>query len=203
MGYHTESHIRVGWFNDCPVDRRFMWGALYSWRNFAWEVIYGQGCACWIWNWTEGSGWHSERSSSGCRHLMSHLLIKVLSSGAHTTVPESCVLHFLLTHLVDLLLLLSSQRGAFFVCRVMLSSWLYPSFCLVHSVLVSSPALLSQSFTQLNLCVHSLSPASFPPPQSQWNKSTCSLSSITLWEDDCFCSAFEMTVVIYANGVFS
>ena len=34
MAYHVESHIRLGWFNDCPVDRTFMWGALYSSRKF-------------------------------------------------------------------------------------------------------------------------------------------------------------------------
>ena len=24
MAYHAESHIRLGWFSDCPVDRTFM-----------------------------------------------------------------------------------------------------------------------------------------------------------------------------------
>lgn len=33
MAYYTESHIRMGQFNDCPVDRMFMRGALYSQRK--------------------------------------------------------------------------------------------------------------------------------------------------------------------------
>lgn len=79
MAYYTESHIRMGQFNDCPVDRMFMRGALYSQRKVSLKRNLWSGM-CLVDMELE------QRDLGGFRHLMSHLFIKVLLPTVHTAL---------------------------------------------------------------------------------------------------------------------
>lgn len=170
--------------------------------NFAWELIYSQGCACWIWNWTEGSGWHSERSSSGCRHLMSHFLIKVPLARAQATVPESGapppgMLPSLPASLPCRFLLFcfhpSMDRSFLHAFFMTLPFLLLGPLSPCPFTAIPFPELHSTYSTYLFIISY-LTPTS---PKLVTFQKHLQPSSITVWKDDCFGSAFERTVVMF------
>ena len=91
----------------------------------------------------------------------------------------ACFLHFLLTCLVDFCYFCFHPSVEHFCLHSNAFFMTLPFFLLVPF----SPFLLTAvPFPQLHsldLCIHSSSATSLPPPQGQWNKSTSSLSPTT------------------------